>query len=343
MLRIRQGIEWSSWLKGQKQATEKNHNSPKCSLTSPLQDEFVSHPAGAVKPPIALTIAGFDPSSGAGITADLQVFSAHGVFGTSAITALTIQSTIGVAAVDLIWPSNLRETLHHLTADLPPAGIKIGMLGSVEMVREVIDFLQPQDGISTVKSQIPVVLDPVLRSTSGSSLLDPQGVELLREQLLDKVTWITPNWQELAILTETSITSLDEAAASLDVLHHRYPDLYAVATGGDQATPTDLLLTPAGEIHRFAGKRVATTSTHGTGCAFSSALLSRLILGDEPIAAVTASKHYVTGALRHAPGIGNGRGPLDLLWPLRQPKHQSASTPQTPAPANRRRGFRWHT
>ncbi len=298
----------------------------------------------ANKPPIVLTIAGFDPSNGAGVTADLQVFAAHGLFGTSAITALTIQSTIGVAAVDLIWPSNLRETLHHLTIDLPPVGIKIGMLGSGEMVKEVVDYLQQTDELSPFKLMIPIVLDPVLRSSSGSALLDPQGLMILREKLLDQVNWITPNWQELALLTETEVTTLNGAAGALDVLHHRYPHLHAVATGGDQATPIDLLLTPAGEIHQFRGKRIETTSTHGTGCAFSSALLSRLILRDSPIAAVTAAKLYVESALLHAPGLGNGRGPLDLLWPLRQPGRQTSAPPSAPAPTTARpRGFRLHT
>jgi len=316
-------------------------------LTIPPQDEPIGLPSsgsvGANKPPIALTIAGFDPSNGAGVTADLQVFAAHGLFGTSAVTALTIQSTISVAAVDLIWPSNLRETLNHLTTDLPPAGIKIGMLGSAEMVLEVLDYLQQSDESSPLKALIPIVLDPVLRSSSGSLLLDLKGLELLREQLLDQVTWITPNWQELGLLTRTEVTTLKAAAGALDLLHDRYPHLHAVATGGDQTSPIDLLLTPAGVIHQFRGKRIETTSTHGTGCAFSSALLSRLILREPPIPAVTSAKLYVESALLHAPGLGNGRGPLDLLWPLRQPRSLPVDTPRTSAPAMRPKGFRLHT
>jgi hydroxymethylpyrimidine/phosphomethylpyrimidine kinase len=310
-------------------------------LTIRPQDESVSRPSAST-PPIALTIAGFDPSNGAGVTADLQVFAAHGILGTSAITALTIQSTISVAAVDLIWPSNLRETLHHLTSDLPPRGIKIGMLGAAEMVSEVVQHLQQSDEAEPLKNFIPIVLDPVLRSSSGNPLLDLPGLDLLRTDLLHQVTWITPNWQELAILTETDIGSLETVASALDVLHHRYPHLHAVATGGDQAEPIDLLLTPAGEIHQFPGKRIDTTSTHGTGCAFSSAILSRLILGDPPVAAVAAAKDYVVGALQNAPGLGNGRGPLDLLWPLRQHCPQSIQPTQAPL-LKKPRGLRWHT
>ena len=256
--------------------------------------------------------------------------------------ALTIQSTISVAAVDLIWPSNLRETLHHLTADLPPAGIKIGMLGSAEMVSEVVQYLQQSDEVKPIKSLIPIVLDPVLRSSSGAHLVDPRGLEILRDELLHQVTWLTPNWKELAILTETEVESLEAAASALDLLHHRYPHLHVVATGGDQPRPVELLLTPAGEIHQFPGKHVDTTSTHGTGCAFSSAILSRLILGDQPVAAVTAAKSYVVGALQNAPGLGNGRGPLDLLWPLRRPNSPPARPNQPPA-YSKQRGFKWHT
>jgi hydroxymethylpyrimidine/phosphomethylpyrimidine kinase len=318
-------------------------------LTTPQQDDPTTPPSSlptgastsAKKPPVVLTIAGFDPSNGAGITADLQVFAAHGLFGTSAITALTIQSTISVAAVDLLWPANLRETLHHLTTDLPPAGIKIGMLGSSEMVREVVDFLQQPDDPELAKPIIPIVLDPVLRSSSGAPLLDAEGLQILRDQLLDQVTWITPNWQELTLLTETEVTTLDVAANALDLLHHRYPHLHVVATGGDQAAPIDLLLTPAGELHQFRGRRIETTSTHGTGCAFSSALLSSLVLGEAPIAAVNTAKLYVEGALQHAPGLGNGRGPLDLLWPLRRPIQHSEDPPPAPRPP-RRRSLRVH-
>jgi len=319
-------------------------------LTTPQQDEPNSPPSSppagastsAKKPPIVLTIAGFDPSNGAGITADLQVFAAHGLFGTSAITALTIQSTISVAAVDLLWPANLRETLHHLTADLPPVGIKIGMLGSPEMVREVVDFLHQPDEAEPLKTSIPIVLDTVLRSSSGAPLLDADGLQILCDQLLDQVTWITPNWQELSLLTGTEIDTLDTAASALDLLHDRYPHLYVVATGGDQAAPIDLLLTPTGELHQFRGRRIETTSTHGTGCAFSSALLSSLVLGEAPIEAVNAAKLYVEGALQHAPGLGNGRGPLDLLWPLRQTVPQPEDLPPAPRPPGRRRGLRVH-
>ena len=278
------------------------------------QDDEVSRPA---KPPIVLTIAGFDPSSGAGITADLQVFAAHGLFGTSAITALTVQSTLGVASTYPVDPAILSQTLANLTVDLPPAGIKLGMLATVEIVSLVAHFLQSLLA-ENVSSIIPIVLDPVIAASSGASLLDSDGLEALHHSLLPRVTWITPNWRELALLAASQIHDIDDVQRAMLILGHRYPHLHIVATGGDQPDPSDLLRTPAGIFHFFSGKRIVTTSTHGTGCAFSSALLSRLVLGDSPLAAVAAAKSFVEDALLHAPGLGHGRGPLDLLGPLRR-------------------------
>jgi len=268
------------------------------------------------KPPVALTIAGFDPSNGAGITADLQVFAAHGIFGTSAITALTVQSTLGVAEVQPLDPAIFRHTLDHLTADLPPTGIKIGMLGASAIARELANFLQRQDQIQPRNLHIPIVLDPVILSSSGATLLDPPGLEILRTHLLPRITWLTPNWQELALITGEPVTTQQEARHALETLAQTNPRLHTIATAGDQTNPTDLLRTSSGQFHELLGNRVETTSTHGTGCAFSSALLSRLILGDQPLAAVTAAKSYVEAALLHAPKLGHGRGPMNLLWPL---------------------------
>jgi hydroxymethylpyrimidine/phosphomethylpyrimidine kinase len=269
-------------------------------------------------PSIALTIAGFDPSNGAGITADLQTFAAHGLFGVSAITALTVQSTLGVASVHPVSAELFRQTLNHLTADLPPAGIKIGMLASREIVDEAVDFIQVLVKEKSSKQNIQIVLDPVILSSSGAALLDREGLVVLKEELLNHVSWVTPNRAELALLTGKKVQSASDAEAALHALGLRYPHLYTVATGGDQGDhPLDLLRTPVGEIHSFPGRRIDTTSTHGTGCAFSSALLSRLLLGDAPVAAVAGAKAFVEGALTGAPGVGHGRGPMDLLWPLR--------------------------
>ncbi len=268
------------------------------------------------KPKVVLTIAGFDPSSGAGVTADLQVFAAHGMFGTAAVTALTVQSTRGVTAVEAVAPEVLRDTLAALQADLPPAGIKIGMLGSAAVVRVVAEFL----GTLTALPERPlVVLDPVLRSSSGAGLLDPDGLLELESGLLPLVDWVTPNWAELALLAGMEVRTEAEAFAATVELGGRHQKLGVIATGGELDTPVDLLRTLAGWVERLAGEHVETTSTHGTGCAFSSALLCGLLGGAAPAEAATRAKRYVEGALRHAPGLGGGRGPMELLWPLRTP------------------------
>lgn len=268
-------------------------------------------PSENLPPPVALSIAGFDPSSGAGVSADLAVFAAHGIFGTSAITAMTVQSTTGVAGVRAMDPNWLLRTVQHVLSDLPAAGVKIGMMGSDPIVRAVVSFLE------TAPEDLPIVLDPVLRSSSGHELLEPQAVRRVQTELLPLVRWITPNWAELSVLAGLPVRSIEQAREAADALGKRHPGLYIVVTGGDRDEPVDMLRAPGGALRTFVGKRVETTSTHGTGCAFSSALLSRLILGDAPVAAVAAAKAYVEEALRSAPVIGHGHGPLDLLWPLR--------------------------
>lgn len=263
-------------------------------------------------PAIALTIAGFDPSSGAGITADLSVFAAHGIFGTSAITATTVQSTMGVAGVRAADPAWLSRTLEYVSTDLPAAGVKVGMLATDPVVRAVVEFL------GTAKGQVPVVFDPVLQSSSGYELLDPAALRRIHAEFLPLVSWITPNWSELSILSGVKVRTIEDVNRAADALGKLHPGLYIVATAGDQAEPVDFLRAPGGAVQTFRGERVETTSTHGTGCAFSAALLSRLILGDAPAKAVANAKRYVTEALCLAvPGIGHGRGPLNLLWPLR--------------------------
>lgn len=272
--------------------------------------------ASPSKPVVALTVAGFDPSSGAGVTADLQVFAAHGLFGTAAITALTVQSTRGVRAVQPVDPELLRATLDELQADLPPAGIKIGMLGSAAVVRVVADFL------SALARRPVVVLDPVLRASSGAGLLDAEGVAELQGRLLPLVDWITPNWAELAVLSGMEVRCEADARGALEHLPHRFPELGMVATGGDlRGAPDDLLRPPEGRVERLDGRRVDTTSTHGTGCAFSSAFLCGLMETLTPVQAATRAKRYLEGALRDAPGLGTGRGPAGLLGPLRGTPH----------------------
>jgi hydroxymethylpyrimidine/phosphomethylpyrimidine kinase len=264
-----------------------------------------------------LTIAGFDPSSGAGVTADLMVFAAHGLFGTSCITALTVQSTRGVRATHPVDPEILSSSLECLVEDLPPAGIKIGMLGTSGATLAVVEFLTK---FRSNHRDVPVVLDPVLRSSSGRELLDPEGVEILRTRLLPLVSWVTPNIDELAILSGMPVQGREDvqaAAASLQQISQTASDpIVVLATGGHLIPPDDLLLIAGSEPRWLSGEHIVSNSTHGTGCALSSALLSRLVLGDEPYEAARAAKGYVAEAIRRAVPRGSGKGPLNLGWPL---------------------------
>ena len=265
---------------------------------------------------VVLTIAGFDPSSGAGVTADLFVFAAHGLFGTSCITSLTVQSTLGVRSSHPVDPLVIADTLTCLDLDLPPAGVKIGMLGTAAAVQVVCDFLEQ---LKSVRPHVSVVVDPVIRSSSGRELLDARGIDLLHSRLFPLAGWITPNVDELGILTGRVIANRDQMTCAATALHEslgRRMNVFAKA--GHLETPDDLLLT-SNETHWLAGEHITTNATHGTGCTLSSALLSRLVLGDEPLAAAHAAKHYVTRALRSATPLGHGKGPVNHRWPLCTP------------------------
>jgi hydroxymethylpyrimidine/phosphomethylpyrimidine kinase len=268
--------------------------------------------------PIALTIAGFDPGSGAGITADLKVFAAHGIYGVSCISALTVQSSLGVRAVEPLRTGLVEATLDCLAEDMAIAGVKIGMLGSSGVVGEVSGFLAAHSG-SIGRDR--VVLDPVLRSSSGAALIDPSGVGLIRETLLQQIGWVTPNLDELAILIGEGDGPVERsqapaAAGRLREIAARAgnPELNVVVTGGHLERPDDFLLPANGPGIWFPGEKVETQSTHGTGCAFSSALLCQLISGKEAVEAVAAAKAYVTEALRSAYPVGKGKGPMNHLF-----------------------------
>ncbi|MBA3915241.1 MAG: bifunctional hydroxymethylpyrimidine kinase/phosphomethylpyrimidine kinase, partial [Acidobacteriales bacterium] len=250
------------------------------------------------KPPIVLSIAGYDPSAGAGLLADLKTFAAIGVYGMACVTALTVQSTQGVRRVEPVLADIVGQMLQSLAEDVSFSAIKVGMLGSGEVAAVVFDWLSSQNGV-------PVVLDPVFISTSGKDLLDAAGTDRLRQQGLARTDWITPNLAELAVLTQSapaeSCNQIEEAAGLLQQMAGAVgnPDIKIVVTGGDAKKPDDLLLTREG-FRWFPGEHIETISTHGTGCTFSSALAARLAFGDGEVAAVQFAKDYVTAAIRHA-------------------------------------------
>jgi hydroxymethylpyrimidine/phosphomethylpyrimidine kinase len=256
-------------------------------------------------PPIVLTIAGFDPSSGAGTTADIKTIAAHGCYGVGCVTALTVQSTQGVRRSEPVSGKLIRDTLKELAADFNFAAVRIGMLGSSDGVAAVVDFLK--------SSKIPnVVLDPVITSSSGEPLLDSKGVEKMRKELLPLATIITPNIDEAGALAGMAVTNVEHMRAAAAALH-KLGAKNVVVTGGHLDKPVDVL-SVGGNVHEFASDRQRSTSTHGTGCAFATALACHLALGRDFDDAVVLSKAYVSSAIARATKIGKGAGPVNHLF-----------------------------
>jgi hydroxymethylpyrimidine/phosphomethylpyrimidine kinase len=278
----------------------------------------------AASPPVVLTIAGFDPSSGAGITADIKTIAAHECYGISCITALTIQSTQGVRRVEGVDPKIVAETLQELVSDLAVAAVHIGMLGNEQVVAVVADFLG--------QAELPhVVLDPILKSSSGADLLDAAGTRQLIERLIPLAELVTPNLDEASALTRMTVTNLDqmgEAAARL----HSLGAANVVVTGGHLEKAIDLLsfTTPRGtEREVFKADRQRSNSTHGTGCAFATALACHLAHGRGIPEAVLLSKAYVSAAIANAHPLGRGVGPLHHLYRMGQQRRPSAIVSET--------------
>jgi hydroxymethylpyrimidine/phosphomethylpyrimidine kinase len=258
------------------------------------------------EPPVVLTIAGFDPSSGAGITADIKTIAAHGCYGVSVITALTVQSTAGVARVVPLEAEVFSESLNLLYADVKVSAVHIGMLGTAEIARRVNEFLK-------TKRPANVVLDPVLRSSSGAELLEPEGVEILKRELLPQADVVTPNADEAAALTGLKFSGVGGMKSAAGRLHEMGAKA-VVVTGGHLESASDLLSLKDGETRVFSAQRVTDVKTHGTGCAFSSALACQLALGCSLAEAVELSKCYVLEAIRKSYRIGRGLVPVNHLY-----------------------------
>jgi hydroxymethylpyrimidine/phosphomethylpyrimidine kinase len=269
-------------------------------------------------PPVVLTIAGFDPSSGAGITADVKTIAAHECFGVSCITALTVQSTQGVRRVSGVDPSLIAETLQELVSDLIVEAVHIGMLGNEKVVAVVADFL--------AEARLPhVVLDPILKSSSGADLLDAAGTRLLIERLIPLAELITPNLDEAGVLTGKPVTNLDQMREAATRLH-ALGAANVVVTGGRLEKATDLLSfsgTRGAEQEVFKADRQGSSSTHGTGCAFATALACHLAHGRGLPEAVLLSKAYVSAAIANAHPLGKGVGPLHHLYRMGQQRRAS--------------------
>jgi hydroxymethylpyrimidine/phosphomethylpyrimidine kinase len=261
---------------------------------------------------IALTIAGSDSGGGAGIQADLKTFQQFGVFGTSVITALTAQNTRGVRAVHPVPESMVADQLDALAEDLPPDALKTGMLATAGLVHRVATAIK-------ARGWSRYVCDPVMVATSGDRLLDADAETVVRELLIPLATVVTPNLDEAAMLTGQPVNDPD----AMELAGHRLLELGAGAAlvkGGHLSAEvmTDVLVTRHATRH-FTHLRINTTSTHGTGCTLSAAIAAGLALGCDLETAVADALDFVQRALRAAPGLGSGHGPLNHMVPAHLP------------------------
>jgi hydroxymethylpyrimidine/phosphomethylpyrimidine kinase len=296
--------------------------------------------AMAEKPPIILTIAGFDPSSGAGVTADIKTIAAHACYGVACITALTVQSTSGVRRVEVLDPALVSETLEELAGDVEIAAVHIGMLGSAKVVRAVADFLSGQpsrpgtgrSGSQNRRPRLPnIVLDPILKSSSGAELLDTAGTRLLIERLIPLADVVTPNIDEAAVITGIEVKDLNEMKAAAAKLHEMGASA-VVITGGHLEKAIDLLSfkTKRGvEQEIFKAERQRSNSTHGTGCAFATAMACHLALNRGLAEAALLAKTYVTAAITYGHPVGRGTGPIHHLYRMSQQRRAAGSGNET--------------
>jgi hydroxymethylpyrimidine/phosphomethylpyrimidine kinase len=252
---------------------------------------------------IALTIAGSDSGGGAGIQADLKTFHRFGVFGTSVLAAITAQNTLGVSAWSAVSLDLIRAQLDAVATDLRPAALKSGMLADADVVGVV--------GAKIRQYELgPYVLDPVMVATSGDVLLQPSAVAAIRQQLLPLADLVTPNLDEAAILVGEpvrDVPGMHRAARRLVDLGARA----ALVKGGHLAGAETVDVLYAGEAREYRHARLETRNTHGTGCTLSAAVAAQLASGVELAEAVERSLDYVHEAIRTAPGLGAGHGPLN--------------------------------
>lgn len=259
------------------------------------------------------------------MTADIKTIAAHGCYGVACITALTVQSTAGVRRVEPVNPDLVLETLTELAADVDIAAVHVGMLGSGKVARAVADFL--------AKEKLPnIVLDPILKSSSGADLVDGSGARLMLERLLPLATVVTPNLDEASALTGLAVTNIEQMRAAANKLH-ALGAAAVVVTGGHLEKATDLLTFTSKrgiEQEIFKSDRQRSNSTHGTGCAFATAVACHLAQGRGLPEAVLLAKAYVAAAISNGQPLGRGTGPVHHLYRM----YQQRRTIADPEPVN---------
>jgi hydroxymethylpyrimidine/phosphomethylpyrimidine kinase len=253
----------------------------------------------------ALTIAGSDSGGGAGIQADLKTFTAHGVFGLSAVTAVTAQNTLGVAAWQAIPADLVTAQIEAVAGDIGVDGVKTGMLATAAIVEAV--------AATIVSLDLPqVVVDPVMIAKGGARLLDDEAVGAMRAELIPRAYLVTPNAAEAAVLAGISVRTLDDAREAAKRIAALGPGAVIVKGGHLASVDAIDIFYDGRDFVELRSERIKTRHTHGTGCTLSSAIAANLALGLPLVDAVKKAKAYLTEAIRRAPGLGRGHGPLGL-------------------------------
>jgi hydroxymethylpyrimidine/phosphomethylpyrimidine kinase len=253
---------------------------------------------------VALTIAGSDPSGGAGIQADLKTFHRFGVYGAAVPTLITVQNSVRVSRVEVLDAGLVREQIEAVVDDIPPDAVKTGALGSAEIVRVVARAAEGW--------RIPLVVDPIVLSTHGPALLAGDAVKALRDELLPRATLLTPNVPEAEALSGVRIAHDDDVRRAACRLRELGARAVLIKGGHREGNAADILFDGL-EWREFAAPRIDTRHTHGTGCTYSAAIAALLARGEMLVNAVGAAKRFVHEAIRTSPGLGRGAGPLNYF------------------------------
>ena len=251
----------------------------------------------------ALTIAGSDSSGGAGIQADIKTMMANGVYAMSAITALTAQNTTGVTAILNVTPEFLAQELDAVFTDIYPDAVKIGMVSESELIRTIAARLKQYEAKN-------IVVDPVMVATSGAKLICDEAVDILKTELFPLASMLTPNIPETEVLTGRAVRSAEDMIEAARQIADTYHCAVLVKGGHNLNDANDLLYTD-GSYRWFKGKRIDNPNTHGTGCTLSSAIASNLAKGLSMEVSVERAKEYISGALSAMLNLGQGSGPMD--------------------------------
>ena len=252
---------------------------------------------------VALSIAGSDPSGGAGLQADLKTFHRMGVYGEAVVTLVTVQNTRGVTRVEVMAPDLVLEQIHAVCCDIPPHAAKIGALGNRAVVEAVAAAAQT--------FTFPLVIDPVMISKHGASLMSEDAQRALAACLIPRAFLLTPNLEEATVLAGFPVTDIASMRRAAEKLVSLGAKNVLIKGGHLEGEAVDVLFEPEHGFHEFTGPRIATPHTHGTGCTYSAAITAELAKGSPLRAAIARAKEFINEAIRTAPGLGSGTGPLN--------------------------------